>query len=117
MYVPDVFKETDHDRVAQFIARHPLATLIGVQEGKPVADHLPFLCLDDRTRQHVDCTHLDFQSNLEARRESAGGSARVQWRNGLCLAVALSIETADPRGGTDLQLFERAPARSSRAFA
>jgi transcriptional regulator len=46
MYVPDVFKETDHDRVAQFIARHPLATLIGVQEGKPVADHLPFLCLD-----------------------------------------------------------------------
>lgn len=46
MYVPDVFKETDHDRVAQFIARHPLATLIGVQEGRPVADHLPFLCLD-----------------------------------------------------------------------
>ena len=46
MYVPDVFKESDHDRVAQFIAHHPLATLIGVQEGKPVADHLPFLCLD-----------------------------------------------------------------------
>ena len=28
MYVPDVSTETDHDRVAQFIARHPLATLI-----------------------------------------------------------------------------------------
>ncbi|MBU3671169.1 MAG: FMN-binding negative transcriptional regulator [Sinobacteraceae bacterium] len=46
VYLPDVFKETDAERIAQFVAQHPLATLIAVQEGRPHADHLPFLCLD-----------------------------------------------------------------------
>lgn len=46
VYVPDVFKEADTERIAKFVARHPLATLISVKDGLPHADHLPFLCLD-----------------------------------------------------------------------
>jgi transcriptional regulator len=46
MYVPEVFRETDNARLSAFVAQHPLATLVGVENGKPVADHLPFLCID-----------------------------------------------------------------------
>lgn len=46
MYVPDVFKEADAEHIMRFVAQHPLATLIAVQDGLPHADHLPFLCLD-----------------------------------------------------------------------
>jgi transcriptional regulator len=46
MYIPGPFAENDGARIAAFVAAHPLATLAGVEDGRPVADHLPFICLD-----------------------------------------------------------------------
>jgi len=46
MYIPGTFAENDDARIAAFVAAHPLATLVDVEDGRPVADHLPFICLD-----------------------------------------------------------------------
>lgn len=46
MYIPGPFAESDHSRIAEFVAAHPLATLAGVEDGRPVVDHLPFMCFD-----------------------------------------------------------------------
>jgi transcriptional regulator len=46
MYIPGPFAENDEARIAAFVAAHPLATLAGVEDGRPVADHLPFICTD-----------------------------------------------------------------------
>jgi transcriptional regulator len=46
MYVPGVFAELDNERIATIIDRFPLATLVGVIDGRPVADHLPFVRLE-----------------------------------------------------------------------
>ena len=46
MYIPGPFAEHDAARIASFVAAHPLATLVGVEDGRPVADHLPFICAD-----------------------------------------------------------------------
>ncbi|MFM2109617.1 MAG: hypothetical protein RLZZ372_541 [Pseudomonadota bacterium] len=43
MYTPASFGESDLRRIADFIDDHPLATLVGVHDGKPVVDHLPFM--------------------------------------------------------------------------
>ncbi|MFM7707138.1 MAG: FMN-binding negative transcriptional regulator [Gammaproteobacteria bacterium] len=45
MYTPAAFAESDAARMAEFVAAHPLATLAGVEDGRPVVDHLPFLCV------------------------------------------------------------------------
>jgi transcriptional regulator len=46
MYIPTQFAESDTAQIAAFVAAHPLATLAGIEDGRPVVDHLPFLCLD-----------------------------------------------------------------------
>jgi transcriptional regulator len=46
MYIPGPFAEHDAARIAAFVAAHPLATLVGIEDGRPVVDHLPFLCAD-----------------------------------------------------------------------
>lgn len=46
MYIPGPFAESDTAQIAAFAAAHPLATLAGVEDGRPVVDHLPFLCVD-----------------------------------------------------------------------
>ena len=46
MYLPGPFAESDHASMAEFVSAHPLALLAGVEDGRPVIDHLPFLCLD-----------------------------------------------------------------------
>ena len=46
MYIPGPFAESDSARMAEFVAAHPLATLAGVEDGRPVVDHLPFICRD-----------------------------------------------------------------------
>ena len=46
MYTPGPFAESDTARIAEFVSAHPLATLAGVEDGRPVVDHLPFMCLD-----------------------------------------------------------------------
>jgi transcriptional regulator len=46
MYLPGPFAESDHARMIEFVSAHPLATLAGVEDGRPVVDHLPFICLD-----------------------------------------------------------------------
>lgn len=46
MYIPAAFAESDVARMAEFVAAHPLATLAGVEDDRPVVDHLPFLCVD-----------------------------------------------------------------------
>jgi transcriptional regulator len=43
MYLPDVFHETNFSAIVALIARYPLATLVTLQGGKIVADHIPFL--------------------------------------------------------------------------
>ena len=43
MYLPDVFRETNFSAIAALIARYPLATLVTLQGGQIVADHIPFL--------------------------------------------------------------------------
>ena len=55
MYLPNAFRETNFLAIAGLIARHPLATLITLQGGQIVADHIPFL-LDSQgklLRAHV----------------------------------------------------------------
>jgi transcriptional regulator len=46
MYIPGPFAEHDAARIAAFVAAHPLATLVGIEDGRPVVDHLPVLCAD-----------------------------------------------------------------------
>jgi transcriptional regulator len=46
MYIPGPFAESDEARIAAFVAAHPLATLVSVEDGRPIADHLPFICPD-----------------------------------------------------------------------
>ena len=45
MYLPGPFAESDHASMAEFVSAHPLATLAGIEDGRPVVDHLPFLCV------------------------------------------------------------------------
>jgi len=46
MYIPGPFAEHDAARIAAFVATHPLATLVSIEDGRPVVDHLPVLCAD-----------------------------------------------------------------------
>lgn len=43
MYRPPHFREDDPARLDAFVAAHPLATLVAVVEGSPVANHVPLL--------------------------------------------------------------------------
>ncbi len=46
MYIPGPFAEHDAARIAAFVAAHPLATLVSIEDGRPLVDHLPVLCAD-----------------------------------------------------------------------
>ena len=46
MYIPTQFAESDAAQIAAFVGAYPLAALAGIEDGRPVVDHLPFLCLD-----------------------------------------------------------------------
>ncbi len=43
MYLPEIFRETDFDEIATLVERHSLASLVTLQAGEIVADHIPFL--------------------------------------------------------------------------
>ncbi|MBM4237896.1 MAG: FMN-binding negative transcriptional regulator [Gammaproteobacteria bacterium] len=43
MYTPAAFSEHDPEVIAHFIDHHPLATLVGVANAKPLVDHVPFM--------------------------------------------------------------------------
>lgn len=43
MYIPALFSETRPQYIEDFIDRHPLGTLVGVSDGFPHVDHIPFL--------------------------------------------------------------------------
>ena len=43
MYVPEHFKETDPDRIAELITANPFGQLVTVEAGMPCVSHLPFL--------------------------------------------------------------------------
>lgn len=58
MYIPGFFAETDEARIAHFVDTHPLATLVGVSEGRPVADHLPFVCVSQLIEGGVMASHV-----------------------------------------------------------
>jgi transcriptional regulator len=58
MYVPPVFTEDDESEIAAFVDRHPLATLVRVENGGIVVDHIPFvregrLCPSGRMIAHI----------------------------------------------------------------
>ena len=46
MYIPGPCAKHDAARIAAFVAAHPLATLVSIEDGRPVVDHLPVLCAD-----------------------------------------------------------------------
>jgi transcriptional regulator len=41
MYIPNHFKETDWSKVEPIIQANSFATLISVNEGEPIASHIP----------------------------------------------------------------------------
>lgn len=41
MYIPDLFRDADAERVVAFMRRNAFATVVSVQDGAPVATHLP----------------------------------------------------------------------------
>jgi transcriptional regulator len=43
MYVPREYRETDREKILQFMREHSFATLVSVDNGVPVATHLPFV--------------------------------------------------------------------------
>jgi transcriptional regulator len=43
MYIPDLFKESDPERLAALIRDYPFGMLITVRDGLPFVSHLPFL--------------------------------------------------------------------------
>lgn len=43
MYIPGTFAKTDGDEIARFVDRHPLATVIGLVDGRLDAHPLPFI--------------------------------------------------------------------------
>lgn len=48
MYCPQHFREDRTEALLEFVARHPLATLVTLADGRPEANHVPVLL--DRTR-------------------------------------------------------------------
>jgi len=51
MYLPEDFRESDAETVAEIIRANPLGALVTVQDGALVADHIPFLF--DRARNRL----------------------------------------------------------------
>ncbi|UCH27559.1 MAG: FMN-binding negative transcriptional regulator [Trueperaceae bacterium] len=41
MYIPNLFRETDTDSLVAFMHQHSFATVVSIQDGAPVATHLP----------------------------------------------------------------------------
>lgn len=42
MYIPKHFQKTERDDILAFIRRFSFGTIVSLQEGRPVASHLPF---------------------------------------------------------------------------
>jgi transcriptional regulator len=53
VYIPNLFHETDTDNLVAFMRRHSFATVVSIQDGKPVATHLPLT-----VRHHQDTVTL-----------------------------------------------------------
>ena len=46
MYIPKAFLTTDQSEIISFIKKYSFGTIITVDEGKPIATHLPFLVVE-----------------------------------------------------------------------
>ena len=46
MYIPKAFLNTDQFEILSFIKKYSFGTIITVDEGKPIATHLPFLVVE-----------------------------------------------------------------------
>ena len=76
MYIPGPFAEHDAARIAAFVAAHPLATLVSIEDGRPVVDHLPVLCADRLTPGGTLIAHTS-KSNPTWRLGERGAEAVV----------------------------------------
>ncbi|MBX7225918.1 MAG: FMN-binding negative transcriptional regulator [Chitinophagales bacterium] len=62
MYIPKHFKMQDAEKVFQFIEKYNFAILVGVQDGIPIATHLPFV-IERRGDDWYLIAHLAQQNN------------------------------------------------------
>ena len=62
MYIPKHFKMQDAEKVFQFIEKYNFAILVGVQDGIPIATHLPFV-IERRGDDWYLISHLAAQNN------------------------------------------------------
>jgi transcriptional regulator len=58
VYIPGIFAETDETVITRFVDTHPLATLVGIVDGRPMADHLPFVRVDHLIEGGVMASHV-----------------------------------------------------------
>jgi len=43
MYIPKHFQVTDFDEIREFIQKYPFGTVVTMDQGKPIATHLPLV--------------------------------------------------------------------------
>src|SRR5437868_3898144 len=48
MYIPKPFRQDDIDILREFMQEHSFATLVTLQDGVPLANHLPFVLDSER---------------------------------------------------------------------
>jgi transcriptional regulator len=53
MYIPRHYQETNDDEIVAFMRRYSFATLVTIQDGLPVASHLPFVVEQTTTGIHL----------------------------------------------------------------
>ena len=63
MYIPEKFRETDRKALQQLIADYPFGTLVTLADGRPFANHIPFIMDGDDLLCHLakanpQCGHL-----------------------------------------------------------
>jgi len=74
MYVPEAFRLSDRDRMAEVVRAHDFALLVTAPEGKAQASHLPFLYEPDEGPEGTLYAHM--------------ARANPQWRDFAALAAA-----------------------------
>lgn len=62
MYIPKHFKMQDNERAFQFIQKYNFGILVGVEDGIPIATHLPFV-IEKRADDWYLISHLSAQNS------------------------------------------------------
>jgi transcriptional regulator len=58
MFIQSQFRETDEEKIVEFIQANPFAAVISFDGGKPIATHIPFEIVREADGQFVLEAHF-----------------------------------------------------------